>query len=96
MSLDVGALLEPLGVALHAFRRSLMPKDATVVVFGATGVQGGSVAKALLNDPRTAQQFKVKAVTRDPAKPSAQALLEQGADVVQASFSVPLGNIYYC
>ncbi|KXT03905.1 hypothetical protein AC578_9231 [Pseudocercospora eumusae] len=47
LSLDVGALLEPLGVALHAFRRSLMPKDATVVVFGAgaVGLLCAAVAK---------------------------------------------------
>ncbi|KAF2173066.1 hypothetical protein M409DRAFT_62688 [Zasmidium cellare ATCC 36951] len=38
LSMDVGALLEPLGVALHAFRRSLMPENATVVVFGAGAV----------------------------------------------------------
>lgn len=57
----------------------------TVVVFGATGNQGGSVAKALLKDSRTAQQFKVRAVTRDPSKPTAQALVEQGAEVVKAS-----------
>lgn len=47
IDLDVGALLEPLGVALHAFRRSLMPKDATVVVFGAgaVGLLCAAVAK---------------------------------------------------
>ncbi|KAK3697290.1 hypothetical protein LTR37_017523 [Vermiconidia calcicola] len=38
LSLDAGALLEPLGVALHAFKRSQMPKDATVLVFGAGAV----------------------------------------------------------
>ena len=47
VSLDVGALLEPLGVALHAFRRSHMPKDATVLVFGAgaVGLLCAAVAK---------------------------------------------------
>lgn len=47
MSLDVGALLEPLGVALHAYRRSLMPANATVVVFGAgaVGLLCAAVAK---------------------------------------------------
>jgi L-iditol 2-dehydrogenase len=47
MSLDVGALLEPLGVALHAFRRSQMPKGATVLVFGAgaVGLLCAAVAK---------------------------------------------------
>lgn len=47
MGLDVGALLEPLGVALHASRRSLMPSDATVLVFGAgaVGLLCAAVAK---------------------------------------------------
>lgn len=47
LSLDVGALLEPLGVALHAFKRSHMPKDATVLVFGAgaVGLLCAAVAK---------------------------------------------------
>ncbi|CAK4033559.1 probable sorbitol dehydrogenase [Lecanosticta acicola] len=47
IDLDVGALLEPLGVALHAFRRSLMPENATVVVFGAgaVGLLCAAVAK---------------------------------------------------
>lgn len=47
VGLDVGALLEPLGVALHAFRRSLMPKNATVVVYGAgaVGLLCAAVAK---------------------------------------------------
>lgn len=38
VSLDVGALLEPLGVALHAFRRSYMPPGGTVIVLGAGAV----------------------------------------------------------
>ncbi|KAK5678939.1 hypothetical protein LTS10_008594 [Elasticomyces elasticus] len=47
VSLDVGALLEPLGVALHAFRRSQMPQSATVLVFGAgaVGLLCAAVAK---------------------------------------------------
>lgn len=47
LSLDVGALLEPLGVALHAFRRSYMPPNASVVVFGAgaVGLLCAAVAK---------------------------------------------------
>lgn len=66
---------------------STQPK--TVVVFGATGIQGGSVAKALLKDPRTSRQFKVKAVTRDPSKPAAKALFEQGAEVVKVNLTSP-------
>ncbi|KAK3633830.1 hypothetical protein LTR56_015621 [Elasticomyces elasticus] len=47
VSLDVGALLEPLGVALHAFRRSQVLQGATVLVFGAgaVGLLCAAVAK---------------------------------------------------
>lgn len=47
LSLDIGALLEPLGVALHAWRRSQMPRNATVLVFGAgaVGLLSAAVAK---------------------------------------------------
>jgi len=56
-----------------------------VVVFGATGIQGGSVAKALLRDLVASQQFQVRAVTRDPYKPAAAALVLEGAEVIQVS-----------
>ncbi|PYI31844.1 NAD(P)-binding protein [Aspergillus indologenus CBS 114.80] len=56
-----------------------------LVVFGATGVQGGSVSKAILSDPDASRQFKVRAITRDPSKPAALALAHQGAEVVKAS-----------
>jgi uncharacterized protein YbjT (DUF2867 family) len=47
-------------------------------VCGATGKQGGAVARSLLE-----RGFRVRALTRDPQKPEAQALAEQGAEVVQ-------------
>ncbi|TAQ83308.1 hypothetical protein B7494_g8371 [Chlorociboria aeruginascens] len=71
-----------------------------VVVFGATGIQGGSVVKAILHDPIAAQQFKVRAITRDPSKPGATALVEEGAEVVKAdledkeSLRLALKNTY--
>ncbi|KAG9469012.1 hypothetical protein GDO78_021428 [Eleutherodactylus coqui] len=51
-----------------------------IVVFGATGAQGGSVADALLADGT----FAVRAVTRDTSKPAAVKLREAGAEVVAA------------
>ena len=47
VSLEVGALLEPTGVALHAVRRALLPQGATVLVFGAgaVGLLCAAVAK---------------------------------------------------
>ncbi|KAM4698087.1 nmrA-like family domain-containing protein 1 [Rhinophrynus dorsalis] len=51
-----------------------------IVVFGATGAQGGSVARALLED----STFAVRAVTRDPTKAAALKLKQAGAEVVSA------------
>ena len=50
----------------------------TIVVTGATGQQGGAVVKSLR------RSFHVKAITRDPKKPEAQALTKLGVEVVAA------------
>ena len=63
------------------FKSAAMSKN-TIVVFGATGKQGGSVIKSILADSKAAAQFHVKAVTRDPAKDSSKALAALGAEVV--------------
>ena len=47
----------------------------TVVVFGATGLLGGAVARALLTDPL---HFRVRAVTRRPSSEKARKLAEEG------------------
>jgi uncharacterized protein YbjT (DUF2867 family) len=52
--------------------------ERSILVCGATGKQGGAVARSLLE-----RGFRVCALTRDPQKPEAQALAEQGAEVVQ-------------
>ncbi|OJJ46818.1 hypothetical protein ASPZODRAFT_131704 [Penicilliopsis zonata CBS 506.65] len=57
-----------------------------LVVFGATGNQGGSVVSFVLNDPELSSQYRLRAVTRDPSGPAAQALTKQGVEVVQADF----------
>jgi uncharacterized protein YbjT (DUF2867 family) len=53
-----------------------------IAVVGATGSQGGSVARAILSDPENA--FAVRALTRKPSSGRAQALARLGADVVYA------------
>lgn len=53
-----------------------------ITVFGATGNQGGSVVTALLNDPQTAREFKIRGVTRDTSKPAAQELAKNGVELV--------------
>ncbi|KUJ66244.1 NmrA family protein [Streptomyces albus subsp. albus] len=53
----------------------------TVAVTGATGAQGGATARALL-----AAGHRVRALTRHPASPAADALAGLGAEVRQADF----------
>ncbi len=53
-----------------------------ITVFGATGAQGGSLARALLADP--ASGFAVRAVTRKPDSDAGRALAKAGAEVVAA------------
>ena len=52
--------------------------ERLIVVTGATGKQGGAVARSLLN-----RGFRIRALTRNPQKPEAQALADRGAEVVQ-------------
>jgi uncharacterized protein YbjT (DUF2867 family) len=53
-----------------------------IAVIGATGSQGGGLARAILHDPNGG--FACRAVTRKPAGEKAQALKSLGAEVVQA------------
>ncbi|KAL1596435.1 hypothetical protein SLS60_009081 [Paraconiothyrium brasiliense] len=57
-----------------------------LVVFGATGNQGGSVARAVLSDPELSKRYAVRAITRDTSSAKAQDIKSQGADVVAADF----------
>lgn len=53
-----------------------------IAVFGATGGQGGGLARAILND--TKSEFAVRAITRNPDSDAAKALAAAGAEVVKA------------
>ncbi|KAI0352475.1 NmrA family protein [Trametes cingulata] len=55
-----------------------------IAVTGATGQQGSSVVEFLLKEPQT---FSVRAITRDPSSPAAQALAARGVEVVKADLS---------
>ncbi len=59
-----------------------MADKKIIAVVGATGAQGGGLARAILNDPSS--EFAVRALTRDPSKDAAKALADAGAEVVQA------------
>ena len=53
-----------------------------ITVVGATGAQGGGLAKSILGDP--SGEFAVRAVTRKPTGDAARALAAAGAEVVGA------------
>jgi len=59
-------------------------RNKIILVTGATGRQGGAVAKHLLADG-----WKVRAMTRNPNKPEARRLAEMGAEVVKGDFDLP-------
>ena len=56
--------------------------SSTVAVVGATGRQGGAVARRLLEDG-----WNVRALTRSPASDAARALAAAGAEVVRADMA---------
>lgn len=58
-----------------------------LVVFGAIGNQGGSVIRSILEDSKTAAEFKIRAITRDLSKPRAKALEAQGVECVAADIN---------
>ena len=59
-----------------------MANKKVIAVVGATGAQGGGLARAILADPNGG--FACRAITRDPGKEQARALASKGADVVKA------------
>lgn len=64
-----------------------MPEQRTIAVMGATGAQGGSLVRAILNNPSAG--FTVRAITRDVNVDKAQALAKLGAAVVAADLDIP-------
>ncbi|KAE9364578.1 NAD(P)-binding protein [Stipitochalara longipes BDJ] len=64
-----------------------MSSKKVLVVFGATGNQGGSVVKAILNDPSLSSKFEIRGISRDPSKPAAAVLAEKGVTLVKADLN---------
>ncbi|MFN7936269.1 MAG: NmrA/HSCARG family protein [Bryobacteraceae bacterium] len=62
-----------------------MADQPLILVTGATGAQGGSVARHLLAQG----QFRVRALTRNPAHPKAEALRQAGAEVAAGNLDDP-------
>lgn len=59
-----------------------MTDKKIIAVIGATGAQGGGLARAILND--TSGAFTARAITRNAQSDKATALANQGAEVVAA------------
>jgi uncharacterized protein YbjT (DUF2867 family) len=64
-----------------------MAEKKIIAVLGATGAQGGGLARAILSEP--AGEFAVRALTRDPNTPTARELAGLGAEVVRADVDDP-------
>lgn len=58
-----------------------------LTVFGATGLQGGSLIHHILNHPKLSKLFHLRGITRDALKQSALNLQEKGVEIVQADLS---------
>ncbi|MCK5087419.1 MAG: NmrA family NAD(P)-binding protein, partial [Melioribacteraceae bacterium] len=56
-----------------------MAEKKVIAVLGATGAQGGGLARAILNDDSS--EFSVRALTRDVNSDKAKALKDLGAEV---------------
>ena len=59
-----------------------MADKKIIAIVGATGAQGGSLARAILADK--SGQFAVRAITRNPDGDKAKALKKAGAEIVRA------------
>jgi uncharacterized protein YbjT (DUF2867 family) len=64
-----------------------MAETKVIAVVGATGAQGGGLARAILADKGGG--FAVRALTRDPSSEPARALARLGAEVVRADVDDP-------
>lgn len=75
-----------------------MSSKKIIAVFGATGAQGGSLARAIAADP--ASGFVARAITRNPSSDKAKALAAAGVEVVAgdtdnaASLTAALAGAY--
>ena len=64
-----------------------MSTKKIIAIFGATGAQGGGLARAILHDSNS--EFSVRAITRDPASDKAKDLAKMGAEIVAADIDDP-------
>ena len=61
-----------------------MSTNEKILVTGATGQQGGAVARELLS-----RGYSIRAMTRNPEKEKARELAKLGAEIVRADLNDP-------
>ncbi|KAF7355724.1 NAD(P)-binding protein [Mycena sanguinolenta] len=61
------------------------PSAPLVVLVGITGLQGGSVARALIDSDKP---YRIRGLTRDANKPAARTFAAQGVQIVSVSLTV--------
>lgn len=66
---------------------SAASRRPVIAVVGASGAQGGGLARALLKDPW--RRFAVRALSRQPASRAMRALAQAGAEVAEADLDRP-------
>lgn len=64
-----------------------MADKKVIAVIGATGAQGGGLARAILTDPNS--EFTARVLSRDPNSDKAKAFAKLGAEVVAADVDDP-------
>lgn len=58
-----------------------------LVVFGATGQQGGSLVSFVLKDAELSKQYNLRAVSRDPSSSKSEDLKKKGVEVIKADLT---------
>ena len=58
-----------------------------LTVFGATGLQGGSVVDHVLQNPELSKIYRLRGITRDVSKPAAIELKKKGVEVVKVNIT---------
>ncbi|KAF1819405.1 NAD(P)-binding protein [Dissoconium aciculare CBS 342.82] len=61
-----------------------MSDKKILTVFGATGLQGGSILDVILARPALSSKYAIRAVTRDTTSEKSQALAAKGVELVRA------------
>ena len=58
-----------------------------LTVFGATGLQGGSVVNYVLQSSELSKIYRLRGITRDVTRPAAVALKDKGVEIVKVNLS---------